>query len=377
MSSADTLIIGAGPAGLASAACLRRRGGACIVLERGSTIGSSWQRHYDRLHLHTDARHSALPYLDFARSTPRYPSREQMITYLQRYAQHFDLAPRLGEEVCSVRRADAEWITTTEKGDVYRSRNVVVATGYNTVPYIPSWPGQERFRAPILHSSDYRNGEPFRNQRVLVVGLGNSGGEIAIDLHEYGAQVAVAVRSAVNIVPRDLMGLPILTVSIALSRLPAHLADALSAPLLRFTVGDLSGFGLRKPDAGPITQIRQTGQIPLVDVGTVKLVRSGQIKVLGNIRSLNETAVTFEDGHSQSFDALVLATGFRPGIAFLHAADVPGRIGPGRERIGGNDGLYFCGFFVSPTGMLRSIGMEARWIAETISPSSGFQAARN
>jgi hypothetical protein len=307
----------------------------------------------------------------------RYPSREQMIAYIQRYAQHFDLAPRLGEEVCSVRRADGEWITTTRNGNLYRSGNVIVATGYNTVPYVPTWPGQELFWGPILHSSGYRNGEPFRNQHVLVVGLGNSGGEIAIDLHEYGARVAVAVRGAVNIVPRDLLGLPILTVSIALSRLPARLADALSAPLLRFTVGDLTGFGLRKPDAGPITQIRRTGQIPLVDVGTVKLVRAGHIKVLGNVRSLNERTVTFEDGHSQSFDALVLATGFRPGIAFLPAAGAPGRVGPGRERIGGNDGLYFCGFFVSPTGMLRSIGMEARWIAETITANSGSQAARN
>ena len=373
----DTLIIGAGPAGLASAACLRRRGGSFIVLERGSTIGSSWQRHYERLHLHTDARHSALPYLDFARGTPRYPSREQMITYIQRYAEHFNLAPRLGEEVCSVRRADRGWITTTLKKDVYRSGNVIVATGYNTVPYLPSWPGQQRFRGPILHSSDYRNGEPFCNQRVLVVGLGNSGGEIAIDLHEHGARVAVAVRSAVNIVPRDLLGLPILTVSIALSRLPACLADALSAPLLRFTVGDLTGLGLRKPDAGPITQIRRTGQIPLVDIGTVKLVRAGHIEVLGNVRSLNETAVTFENGRSQNFDALVLATGFRPGTAFLQAADAPGRVAPSRERIGGKGGLYFCGFFVSPTGMLRSIGMEARWIAETITANSGSQAARH
>lgn len=366
MSSAETLIIGAGPAGLAAGACLRKRGRSFIVLER-ATIGSSWQRHYERLHLHTTARHSALPYLDFPRGTPRYPSREQMLAYMLRYAQHFDLQPLLGEEVCSVHHGDGEWITTTLKGNTYRSVRVIVATGYNAVPRVPAWPGQDRFRGQILHSSCYRNGEPFRGQRVLVVGLGNSGGEIAIDLHEHGARVAVAVRSAVNIVPRDILGLPIATVSIALSRLPARLADALSAALLRFSIGDLSRFGIRKPEAGPIAQIRRTGRIPLIDVGTVKLVRAGLIDVLGDVRSLSETEVTFDDGLSRPFDAIVLATGFGPGIDFLQPADALSSNARGRKRIGGKAGLYFCGFLVSPTGMLRSIAVEAPWIAEHIS----------
>src|ERR1700678_2459255 len=125
MSSAETLIIGAGPAGLAAGACLRTRDRSSIVLERGTTIGSSWQRHYDRLHLHTDARHSALPYLDFPPSTARYLSREQMLAYLQRYAQHFGIAALLSEEVCSVHRGDEEWITTTLAGNTYRSACVI------------------------------------------------------------------------------------------------------------------------------------------------------------------------------------------------------------------------------------------------------------
>jgi indole-3-pyruvate monooxygenase len=376
LSYAETLIIGAGPAGLAAGACLRKRGGSFTVLERGATIGSSWQRAYDRLHLHTDARHSALPYQDFPRGTPRYPSRQQMITYLQRYARHFDLAPLLGEEVCSVRRCDGEWVTTTLSGNIYRSGCVIVATGRNAIPYVPGWPGAERFRGRILHSSCYRNGEPFRGQRVLVVGLGNSGGEIAIDLYEHGARVAVAVRSAVNIVPRDILGLPILTVAIALSRLPARLADVLAAPLLRLTLGDLARLGFRKPEAGPITQIKTTGRIPLVDIGTVELVRAGRIEVLGGVRSLSETEVAFDDGSSQRFDALVLATGFRPGTeSFLQEAGAPGANAIGRERIGGNAGLYFCGFYVSPTGTLRDIAMEARWIAEHISARPGALAA--
>ncbi|HLW24831.1 MAG TPA: NAD(P)/FAD-dependent oxidoreductase [Steroidobacteraceae bacterium] len=377
MRSPATLIIGAGPAGLAAAACLRKGGHSFLILEREATVGASWQRHYDRLHLHSEARHSALPYLGFPKGTPRYPSREQMVHYLHRYARHFGLAPLLGEEVRSVGRVGDEWMTSTLKGNSYRSRHVIIATGHNAVPHLPSWPGQDGFRGRIMHSSAYRNGEPFRGQRVLVVGLGNSGGEIALDLHEHGARVAIAVRSAVNIVPRDLLGVPILSISIALSRLPARLADALAAPLLRFTIGDLSRLGFRKPDTGPITQIKASGRVPLIDIGTVNLVRAGHIEVLGSIRSLSETHVDFTDGTSQRFDALVLATGFRPETQrFLQEVEVPGAGALGRERIGGRAGLYFCGFFVSPRGMLRDIATEARWIAQDIGAKGSELPAR-
>jgi len=353
----DTLIIGAGPAGLAVAGCLRKAGAPFMIVERATTIGSSWRRHYDRLHLHTHRSHSALPYLDFPAGTPRYPSRAQMVAYLEQYAHHFNLAPQLGEEVQRVSACDGGWETRTSKS-VYRTRRVVIAAGYNAIPYLPTWPGQERFRGPIIHSSEYRNGEWFRGQNVLVVGFGNSGGEIAIDLHEYGALVSMAVRAAVNVVPRDILGLPILSVSIALSRLPASLADLLAAPLLKLTIGDLSLLGLRRPASGPITQVRTTGRIPLLDVGTIRLIREGHIRVFGGVRAMTPTGVTFDDGREGRFDAIVLATGFRSGVGrFLHG---------GSPVVGKRRGLYFCGFVVSATGMLRDISREARQIAADI-----------
>jgi hypothetical protein len=348
----ETLVIGAGPAGLAAGACLTKRGAPFVMVEQSMAVGSSWRGHYERLHLHTDRVSSALPFLGFPRGTARYPSREQVITYLERYARHFRLAPRFGERVDSVRFNGEGWVTTTTAG-IYRVRNVIVASGCNSVPFMPRWAGQEGFKGRVLHSSEYRNGEPYRNQHVLVVGFGNSGGEIAIDLHEHGARVAMAVRGAVNIVPRDILGLPILAVSIAVSRLPARLADVLVAPLLRVTVGDITKLGLRRPDMGPITQIRTTARIPLVDVGTVRLVREGHIKILGDIRSMSGSMVTFDDGSSGHFDAIVAATGFRPGVErFLD--------------VGSGTGLYFCGFLVTPTGMFREIGIEARRIAHNI-----------
>jgi indole-3-pyruvate monooxygenase len=363
----ETLVIGAGPAGLAAGACLRKLGAPFVIVEQSMAVGSSWRGHYERLHLHTDRVNSALPFLRFPRGTARYPSREEVITYLEQYARHFRLVPRLGERVDTVRPNGGGWVTTTTAG-IYRSTNVIVASGRNSVPYMPRWAGQERFFGRILHSSEYRNGAPFRDQNVLVIGFGNSGGEIAIDLHEHGARVAMAVRGAVNIVPRDILGLPILAVAIAVSRLPARLADMLVAPLLRVTVGDTTKFGLRKAEVGPITQIRTTSRIPLVDVGTVRLVRQGHIKILGDIRCMSGSTVTFDDGSSRHFDAIVAATGFRPGVErFLETH----RNAQSDSRVGVGTGLYFCGFLVTPTGVFREIAIEARRIAQHITATRG------
>src|SRR4029077_1103477 len=287
MERLETLVIGAGPAGLAAAASLSKRGAPFVIVEQATAVGSSWRRHYQRLHLHTDQAHSALPYLGFPPGTPRYPSREEMIGYLERYARHFALTPRLGERVLSSHPADNGWVATTT-ASIYCCQRVIVATGYNAVPYLPSWPGQERFSGRIMHSSEYRNADPFRGQSVLVIGFGNSGGEIAIDLHEHGARVAMAVRGAVNIVPRDIFGLPTVAIAHALSRLPAGLADALAAPLLRLAIGDITKLGFRKLSVGPIEQILTKSRIPLIDIGTVRLVRSGDIEILGGVDSMSE-----------------------------------------------------------------------------------------
>lgn len=367
-SQPETLVIGAGPAGLAVAACLRKRGAPFVIVERADTIGSSWRRHYDRLHLHTDRDHSALPYLGFPAGTPRYPSREQVIAYLERYARHFELTARVGEEARSVRPYENGWITTTTAG-TYRSRRVIVATGYNAIPHMPEWPGRDRFCGPIVHSSEYRNGAPFRGQHVLVIGFGNSGGEIAIDLHEYGARVAMSVRGPVNIIPREILGLPVLAISIAFSRLPARLADALAAPLSRITIGDISKLGLTRLATGPMTQIKTKSRIPLIDVGTVKLIRQGYIDVVGGVRSTSDTGVTFDDGSCRHFDAIVAATGFTAGIdRFLELRSaIPGaQQARSRSCTVSEAGLYFCGFVVSSTGMFREIGIEARRIADHI-----------
>lgn len=339
------------------------------MLERGDRVGAVWHRHYERLHLHTDKGHSALPFVPFSRAYPRYPSRADVLHYLEDYARRFEIRPIFGEEVTLARREDDRWITQTRERQ-YRSRNLVIATGYSRRPVVPTWPGQEDFGRPILHSSAYQNGEPYRGQRVLVVGFGNSGGEIAIDLWEHGARPALAVRGPVNIIPREVFGIPILVLAILLGRLPPPVADRLNALVLRAIVGSYASLGLRQAGIGPLTQIARRGRIPLIDVGTVRLIREGHIAVHPAVERFMARGVRFVDGQDEPFDAIILATGYRPAVAdFLVDADRVLDL-DGIPRVHGSrtalSGLYFCGFHIVSTGMLREIAREARAIAHDI-----------
>jgi indole-3-pyruvate monooxygenase len=368
---ADAVVVGAGPAGLAVGACLKKAGLSPLLVDRADTPGSSWCRHYDRLHLHTPRGNSELPGLGFPRGVPRWPSRQQVVDYLASYARHFGLDLRMGQAVTSVRPENGGWRTTTDRG-TYRSRFVVVATGFTRVPVLPSWPGRTRFGGTVVHSSEYGNGQAYRNKRVLVVGFGNSAGEIAVDLDEHGAQAALAVRSPVNVIPRQVLGVPIVTLGILLRRLPPRWADAIAAPIIRLTIGDLRPLGLRKLPYGPFTQISEHCRLPLIDVGTISRIRSGRIPILPGVRELDDGEVVFEDGSRRAFDAVVAATGYVPRADdFLMVPEVSLDANgcPPRSGTEVAPGLYFCGMLVPrtiPSGALREIALEARRIARHV-----------
>lgn len=344
------------------------------MLERAPAVGAAWRAHYDRLHLHTNNRLSSLPYLRFPAGTGRYPSREQVVGYLEAYASFHKIEPRFRAEVKSIRPDRGCWRVVFE-GEEVAARNVVVATGYNRRPVMPHWKGQETFPGDIIHSARYKSGAGYRGRRVLVVGFGNSGGEIALDLAEHGAKPTISVRSPVNLIPRQLFGVPILALAIPLSRIPPVWADAVSAPLLRAVIGRYEALGLRRSAKGPFRQIAEDRRIPLIDVGTVKLLRQGGAAVKPGLVGFNGAEARFADGTAEAFDAVVAATGFRPSCDELlqDAEGVTTDLGAPRSSGDDNlaEGLYFCGFRVAPTGMLREIGIEARRIARKISEQAG------
>lgn len=373
----DTLVVGASAAGLATAAQLRRDRLDFEMVEAGSQVGLPWRTRYDRLHLHTPRSISGLPGLPMPRDWPRYPSTAQVAEYLERYASHFDLRPRFGERVTRTERRDGWWDTTTTRA-TWRSRNVVLATGLTRVPVRPRWAGLDRFGGAVLHSTEFRNGEPWRGRSVLVVGFGNSACEQALDLVEHGATVHLAVRSPVNVVPRDLFGaIPILHLARLLHPLPVQLADALSAPVMRLAVGDVRRLGLSRLAYGPLTQIARDQRIPLLDLGTVAAIREGRITVHGGVRGVSEDSVAFVDGTEVAVDAIVLATGYRPGLEEFFPAWREVCDGNGVPRRSGAPtalpGLYFCGMFISGAGMFPEFARDARGIARSV---GGRRASR-
>ena len=372
----EVVIVGAGPAGLATAACLRRREIPFALLEQGSQIATPWRTHYDRLHLHTTKASSALPYRRFSREVPRYPSRQQVLAYLEEYADHFGLAPVFGETVRLLRREGEHWVTET-RSSRWRSRSVVIATVYTRVPHRPAWPGLSSFEGPVVHSSEYRNGSAWTGRRVLVVGLGNSGGEIALDLSEHGACPAVATRGPLNAVPRDFLGISMASWARVLQLLPLRIADSIGKAVSRIALGRLSDLGLRPLPYGAMTEIRPHARIPLIDVGTVEAVRRGRIQILPAVESFSERAVRFSGNFERDFDAVVLATGYRPELAPFLAAH-PGALDQdGMPLDSGKEtapDLYFCGFHVTPTGVFREIAREAKRIAKRIARKSASRA---
>jgi cation diffusion facilitator CzcD-associated flavoprotein CzcO len=367
MDNPDAVIIGAGPAGLATAASLRTQGLEAVILDKAEAVGSVWRRHYDRLHLHTDRSHSALPGLAMPPAYGRYPSRAQFVEYLESYAARFDLEPVFNAAVSAVRRRGARW--RVEAGPrSFAAPVVVVATGWADFPYSPSWPGMESFGGAVVHSSAYRNPAPYAGKRVLVVGFGNSGGEIALDLAEAKVDVTLAVRGPVCILPRDLLGLPILTWAIAQRRLPARVSDFINAPVIRLAVGSIESLGLSRAAKGPRRMVEEEGRVPLLDVGTVAKIRAGAIKVRGAIDGVTPDGVVFSRTGPERFDAIVLATGFRPDLRALLPEAQGVLDAQGKPIVSGKataePGLFFCGAIASPTGQLREIGIEARQIAK-------------
>jgi len=365
------IVVGAGPSGLACAACLTRRGLRPVIYDRAESVGASWTTRYDGLQLHTSRGRSGLPFLPMPKHYGRYPGRDDVVAYLRDYAGAFDLDIRLGVTVGAVRPAEGGgWRVETGAG-IEAADAVVFATGMADRPVRPDLPG---YGGRVLHSCDYRNAQGFEGQRVLVVGLGNSGGEIALQLAQAGNQVALSVRGPVNLLPKELFGIPVTSLGGLRRVLPYRWVDAMTAPLLRLVLGRPEAFGLRKAAKGPTAQVVEDGRIPLIDTGVLAEIRAGRIAVRPAIAGADGLQMRFEGGGAGEYDAVVLATGYRCDLRALlpetpQALDDAGRprqSGAGRRGQGPVAGLYFCSYHASADGQLYQSGKEARAIARAI-----------
>lgn len=368
----DAVVIGAGPGGLAAAAELQRVGYKVIVIDKADSVGSSWSKHYDRLHLHTSRRLSELPGRRMPRHYGQWVARDDFRAYLAEYAAAEGLDVRLGVTATGLRKG---WTVDTSEGPL-AADVVVVATGYNHTAKVPDWPGLAGYRGRVVHSSEYRNPADLGAGSVLVVGPGNSGSEIAADLAAAGVAVQLAVRTPPNIVRRQVLGIPTQSLTLSTAPLPTRAADRVARLMQILTVGDLSRYGLSRAPRGVFSQQLLDDVTPTIDVGLIDALKAGTVTVVAAVESFDEDAVRLADGSTASPDVVLVATGFRRGLEPL--VGELSVIAPGGrplinadEQLPGLEGLFFLGYSNPITGNIRQLAIDAKRIARKAARPNG------
>ncbi|OMP03438.1 Pyridine nucleotide-disulfide oxidoreductase, class-II [Corchorus capsularis] len=384
------VIIGAGPSGLAAAACLKQKGVPSLILERENCIASLWKlKTYDRLRLHLPKQFCELPFLPFPSNFPTYPTKEQFVAYLESYKDHFGLDPVFNQTVVNAEfdRKYGFWKVKTlglkqqEETTEYVSKWLIVATGENAEEVVPEIDGMDDFGGPIVHTSSYKSGGMFRDNAVLVVGCGNSGMEVCLDLCNYNARPTLVVRDSVHVLPQEMLGRSTFGLSMWLLKwFPICLVDRFLLLVSRFMLGDTEKFGLHRPKLGPLQLKNKSGKTPVLDVGTLAMIKSGNIKVCPGIKRITHRAAEFVNGRKENFDVIILATGYKSNVPqWLKETDFfSEKDGLPRESFPkgwkGECGLYAVGF--TKRGLLGA-SMDAKRIAEDIEPLWKLAEAKN
>ena len=374
MGDSEAIVIGAGFAGLGTSRELRRRGVDARVLEARDRVAEPWRSRYDSLHLNTIGWQSAAPGRRFPKGTGPYPSRDDVVAYLETYAR--DLPIEYGVEALRVERNDDGWRVRTTEGE-REARAVIIAAGFDREPLLPDWPGREGFEGELIHASAYRNADPYRGKDMLVVSAGNTGSEISLELRRNGAaSVRTSRRSSPNIAKRWVGRLPGAYFATGISALPIPVIDQLTWVNQRVNFGDLSEYGLPKPTYGMGTNVFERAVAPVIDNGFVDAVKAGQIEIVAAVESFDGPEVVLADGRRLRPDVVIAATGYRRALdalvghlGVLEPNGHPSHNGP--DSPPNAPGIWFTGYETLIRGQLalarrhaKRIGREAaRWIA--------------
>ena len=375
MPESQVAVVGAGPAGVAAAVALKDRRLRPLLIDQADEVAPVWRARYDRLRLNTSRLLSHLPRRRFANGTPMFPSRDQLVEHLDHHAREDGIDLRLGTHVERIERSNGSWVLRTSAGEV-RVPQVVVATGYESEPAIPDWPGRDAFEGELTHSREYRNAKPFADRLVLVVGPGCSGMEIAYDLAEGGARkVWLSARTPPNIVLREGPGgFPSDILAVALLHLPARVGDAAARFGRKQDIGDLTEYGLPIPEEGVMSRHHRTGQAPaIVDIEVIESIRARRVEIVPGVESLDRTGVQLAGGSRVEPDVVICATGYRRRlealVGHLNVLDESGMPRALAERSAA-PGLRFVGYVPRP-GALGYMGKEATRAARAIARELG------
>jgi putative flavoprotein involved in K+ transport len=339
----DSIVIGAGQAGLAAAYYLQKKGVKYLVLESGNQTVGSWAKYYDSLTLFSPARYSSLPGFRFPGDPNRYPAKEEVISYLIQYADHHNLKIRTGEKVTDVKKQGTFFKITTENGKLFHTKTVISATGAFAFPNVPIIDGSERYKGKIIHSSQYKNVEEYKNQKVVVVGGGNSAIQIAYELAKV-SNVTIATRKPISFAPQRIMGKDI------------HF-------WLRVSGVDTLSYG-RKFSMN--TSVMDTGIYQ-------QAILKGKPVSNSMFEKFTEKGVVWVDGREEKVDSIIYATGYRPNVNYLssliNAVDNSGIPLHSNGISTTIDGLYYLGLsgqrsFSSAT--IRGVGLDAKFVVKKV-----------
>ena len=370
MEYSNTIIIGAGAAGLAVAKELKQRKIEVILLESGRQVGQRWADRYEGLKLNTVGWLSELPGLSLGNKVQRFPNRKQWIQYLQRYWKHYKLDTRFQIKVLGVDRVKGKWVISTTNGE-FSCHFLVMATGHDNDPVVPLWDGLEGYTGQFLHSSAYKNPQPFRSKSVLVVGSGNSGCEIAGKIAETAcSKVWISVRRPPLILPETFLGISLTTWGLIVSLFPDCVLDQLGRIIQRVSFGDLSYYGL-PPSPKRLSGMRHHYYSPPIDRGFVAAVKTGEIEVVAAVQKFEGSYVFLKDNSVIQPEFVIAATGYQPGLkgllGHLNVLDKKGRprLLKNRSSVVASS-LYFAGFKYGLLALLPYIKEDARKIAKSI-----------
>ncbi|MEK3979706.1 NAD(P)/FAD-dependent oxidoreductase [Psychrobacillus sp. FSL K6-2836] len=340
----DTIVIGGGQAGLASGYHLQKKGVRYLILESSNQVGGSWSRYYDSLKLFSPAGYSSLPGMKFPGEQSLYPKRDEVVRYLQEYKRKFQLKVETNQRVESVEKGSEGFTIRTMTGDTFQTRTIINATGSFNNPFIPNIAGRDGFKGLTIHSSEYKNSEPFINQRVLVVGRGNSAIQIAVELAEV-SQTSLAVLSPIKFVKQKVWGKDL------------HF-------WLKFIGFDKFPFWRFGKTAPSSSAVNDTGKYK-------ERIIAGKPDQQPMFTSFYENGVIWPNGTKEQVDTVIYATGYRPQLPYLQAIGALDEEGKPSHKAGISEvpGLYYVGMegqrsFASAT--LRGVGPDAQYVVKKL-----------
>lgn len=368
--SSTALVIGAGPAGLGTAALLQRAGHDTLLLEAGPSVATMWRARYDGFLLNTSRWFSHLPDRKLPKHDGYWPGRETMVDYYEGFAADERLNVRTNTKAQRIERTPDAWQVSTTGGPI-TARHVVVTTGNYREPVIPDWPGKDDFQGELVHASTFRNADPYKGKDVLVVGTGNTGVDVAVQLADAGCRVRSAVRTPPHLVLRSFAGLPADTILVATRHVPAKVIDAVMRRVRTFQFGDLSHLGLYLPPEGLRTHMDRTSRIPTIAGPFVERVREGRITIVPEVERLDATGVILRGDARIEPDVVIAATGYRRGLEPLVGhLGVLGERGRPTHQAGATHpdapNLHFLGFTEPYSGPLRELRRLAPRIVDVV-----------